>query len=178
MSVWSSDIESVLENIRVNSVLLSNEHKHRYFYLTETLRYFRLPVIIISGINSIVSIGFQNYIKQETISLLTCLLALGCSIIGSVELYLSIQKSMESELQSSKSFYLLSVDIFKTLTLAEGHRPVPAKEYLETKFQEYVKLIENSNLLSNKLLDKMAPLPDIKEPHFELDTLYIENNNL
>ena len=41
MSDWTQDIENVLEQIRINSVLLNKEHKKRYFYLTEILRYFR-----------------------------------------------------------------------------------------------------------------------------------------
>jgi hypothetical protein len=159
MSDWTVDIENVLEQIRVNSVLLSKEHKKRYFYLTEILRYFRLPVIIVSGINSIISVGLQPYLEQETISMMTCLLALLCSIIGSVELYLTIQKSMENELISSKDYYLLSIDIHKTLTLGKEHRPIPAKEYLDEKYNDYVKLFENSNLLARKVIDKLNPLP-------------------
>jgi hypothetical protein len=159
MSDWTADIESVLEQIRINSVLLSKEHKKRYFYLTEILKYFRLPVIIISGINSIVSIGLQPYLEQGTISMMTCLLALICSIIGSIELYLTIQKSMENELMSSKDYYILSIDIFKTLALSKEHRPVPAKEYLDKKYSDYVKLFENSNLLSRRITDKLNPLP-------------------
>ena len=57
---WTTDIECVLENIRVNSVLLTTEHKKRYFGLNQTLKYFRLPVIILSGINSIISVGGQQ----------------------------------------------------------------------------------------------------------------------
>jgi hypothetical protein len=159
MSDWTTDIENVLEQIRINSVLLSKEHKKRYFYLTEILRYFRLPVIIISGINSIVSVGLQPYLPQGTISMTTCLLALLCSIIGSIELYLTIQKSMENELLSSKDYYILSIDIYKTLSLVKEHRPIPAKEYLEKKYNEYVKLFENSNLLARKITDKLNPLP-------------------
>ena len=159
MSDWTQDIENVLEQIRINSVLLSKEHKKRYFYLTEILRYFRLPVIILSGINSIVSVGLQPYLQQGTISIMTCLLALVCSIIGSIELYLTIQKSMENELMSSKDYYILSIDIFKTLTLGKEHRPIPAKEYLDKKYNEYVKLYENSNLLARKMTDKLNPLP-------------------
>jgi hypothetical protein len=159
MSDWTTDIESVLEQIRINSVLLSKEHKKRYFYLTEILKYFRLPVIIISGINSVVSIGLQPYLAQGTISMMTCLLALVCSIIGSIELYLTIQKSMENELISSKDYYILSIDIFKTLALSKEHRPIPAKEYLDKKYSDYVKLFENSNLLSRKITDKLNPLP-------------------
>lgn len=159
MCDWTQDIESVLEHIRINSVLLSKEHKKRYFYLNEILRYFRLPVIIISGINSICSVGLTEYLEQSTISMLTCLLALLCSIVGSIELYLAIQKSMENELLASKDYYILSIDIFKTLSLSKDHRPIPAKEYLDKKYNEYVKLFENSNLIAKKLVDKLNPLP-------------------
>jgi hypothetical protein len=156
---WTTDIEIVLENIRINSVILSKEHSKCYFSLKQTLQYFRLPVIIISGINSIVSVGLQPYLKQPIISVCTCLLALICSIIGSIELYLAIQKSMEIELCVSKDYYLLSIDIYKTLSLNSVHRPIPAKEYLEKKYNEYVKLMEKSNLITKRMEDKLAPLP-------------------
>jgi hypothetical protein len=157
---WSADIECILENIRINCVFLTAEHKKRYFNLNQTLKYFRLPVIILSGINSIISVGGQPYIQQGLISVSTCLLALICSVVGSIELYLTIQKSMENELLSSRDYYVLSIDIFKTLSLVREHRPIPAKDYLEEKYNEYVKLFENSNLLDNKLLDKLSPIPE------------------
>lgn len=156
---WTPDIECVLENIRINCVLLAKEHKIQYFRLKNMLRYFRLPVIILSGFNSIISVGMQPYLEQELISIATCFLSLLCSIIGSVELYLAIQKGMENELNAQQSYYLLGVDIFKNLALAKQHRPIPAKEYLEKKFNEYVKLIENSNVVSKRLIDKLEPLP-------------------
>jgi hypothetical protein len=159
MSDWTQDIESVLEQIRINSVLLSKYHKKRYFYLIEILKYFKLPVIIISCINSIISVGLQPYINQGVISMMTCLLSLFCSVIGSVELYLTIQKNTDIELTSSKDYYILSIDIYKTLSLSKEHRPMPAKEYLDTKYNEYVKLYENSNLLEKKIVDKLNPLP-------------------
>jgi hypothetical protein len=157
---WSQDIENVLENIRINSVILSKEHKRRYFDLKQNLKYYRLPVIVLSGINSIVSVGLQPYIEQGAISMITCLLALICSIIGSIELYLAIQKSMESELTSQRDYYLLSVDIFKTLSLIKEHRPIPAKEYLDKCYNTYCKLIENSDTLAKKIEDKLCPLPN------------------
>ena len=57
-----------------------------------------------------------------------------------------------------RDYYLLSVDIFKTLSLAKEHRPIPAKEYLEVKYNEYVKLVESSNAVSKKLEDKLSPI--------------------
>jgi hypothetical protein len=91
--------------------------------------------------------------------MITCLLALICSIIGSIELYLAIQKGMEGELISQRDYYLLSVDIFKTLSLCKEHRPIPSKEYLDKCYNNYCKLMESSNALAKKVEDKLCPLP-------------------
>ena len=160
MDDWTADIEFVLENIRVNCVVLSKEHKRQYFIFKDSLQYFRLPLIIISGINSIISVGLQPYVTQSIISMVTCLLALICSIIGSIELYLAIQKSMENELTAQRDYYLMSVDIYKILSLSREHRPVPAKDYLEKQYNSYCKLIENSNTVLKRLEDRLAPLPN------------------
>lgn len=156
---WTPDIECVLENIRQNCVLLAEEHKMQYFNLKYLLQFFRLPVIILSGVNSIVSVGLTAYAPQHIISMTTCVLALVCSMIGSIELYLSVQKGMEIELIAQREYYLLSVDIYKTLSLAKQHRPIPALEYLQKQTNEYYKLVENSNTLKNKIQDKLCPLP-------------------
>lgn len=156
---WTPDIENVLESIRVNCIILSKEHKTRYFTLKENLKYYKIPVIIFSSINSIVSVGLQPYLPQGTISMMTCLLALICSIIGSIELYLTIQKSMEGELLSQRDYYLLGVDIYKTLALLKEHRPIPAKEYLDKCYNTYCKLTESGNALAKKIEDKLTPLP-------------------
>ena len=160
MNDWSEDIEIVLEDIRTNCVVLTSEHKRQYFSYKNILQYFRLPIIVLSGINSIVSVGFQEYMAQSDISMTTCVLALVCSIIASIEMYLAIQKSMEQSLIASKEFYLLGVDIQKTLLLVRDHRPIPAKEYLDKCYNTYVKLIENSNALDKKLTDKLTPILD------------------
>ena len=57
--------ENVLEQIRINSVLLSKEHKKRYFYLTEILRYFRLPVIILSGLIVLFLLDYNHIYNKE-----------------------------------------------------------------------------------------------------------------
>lgn len=165
---WSDDIEKLLENIRINCVIYSKEYKKQFFYLKNCLQYFRLPIIILSGINSIISVGIQSYLQQSTISIITCLLSLSCSVIGSVELYLAVQKSMENCLIAQRDFYLLSVDIFKTLNLKKEHRPIPAKEYLDKQFNCYCKLIESSDTIKKTIKDKLQII----------DNIVIENNTI
>lgn len=163
---WTDDVEGVLELIRQNSVLLATFHKKKYYEYKGFLKYFKLPLIILSSITSIASMGLTNYMKQEDISLLTCLLSLGSALIASIELYLGIQKSMEMELTASKFYLLLSYDIFKTTQLNREHRVENGRQFLDEKYNTYVKLIENSKICRDKKYqDQLAPLPDgIKPP--------------
>lgn len=156
---WSCDVESILENIRVNCVILSSQHKKKYIFFKGYLKYFRIPVICISGFTSVFSVGLQPYIEQGLISAITCVLSLTCSIIGSIELFLSIQSSMEDELIASKDFYLLGIEIFKVLSLARENRSINGKVFLEEKFSTYQKLIENNSPIQKTLKDNLSPIP-------------------
>ena len=157
---WSDDIESVCEAIRSNAVVMSQKHAKLYSYYSGQLKYYKIPVIIISGLNSVIAVGLQPYLEQGIISGSNCLLALLCGIIGSIELFLGIQTSMETENAASKNFYLLSVNIFKALSLDRHRRSNPGKEYLEEIYTEYSKLYENSALISGgKHTDKLSGVP-------------------
>ena len=90
---WSSDQEEILRRISYNSGLMSNHHRTEYYTLVGQLKWFRIPIIIVSSINSVFSVGLNAYITQEVVSVLTCLLSLIVSCIGSVELYLGLQRN-------------------------------------------------------------------------------------
>lgn len=156
---WTEDIEYILECIRENSVILHLEHKKEYFKNKKSLKYYRIPIIILSAISSILSVGLTEYLNQKYISLITCFLSLTCSIIGSVELFLGVQKRMEIELAGLKNFYLLSIEIQKVLSMEKEIRPIPAKEYLETQYNTYIKLYDNTDILIKNIGDKLTPKP-------------------
>ena len=158
MTDWTEDIDHVLNNIRINCIILSKLHKQRYFELKSNLKYYRLPVIILNGANSIIAVGLQPYADQGTISLTTSLIALTCGIIGSIELYLGIQKRLENDMISQRDYYLLGVDIYKTLSLDKANRPIPSKDFLEKSYNTYTKLIESSSTLARVKGDKLIPI--------------------
>jgi hypothetical protein len=158
---YDVSIEKILNNIRQNCIEMNKYHKKRYFELSYSIKYYRLPVIIFNGINSIIAVGLQKYISQEILSLLTSLIALTCSIIGSIELYLRIQKRLENDLISQRDYYILSIDIYKTLNISVANRPANRpvmKEYLDKTYNSYIKLIENSDVLNNKINDLLIPI--------------------
>jgi hypothetical protein len=155
---WPSDIDSILENIRCNCIILSEYHKAKYFFLQSRLKYFRIPVIILSAFASVFNIGLQPFLEQGYISIVCCMMSLVTGLIGSIELFLQIQKRMESDLLYSRDFYLLAIDIFKMLSLKISHRNGTGANFLDEKFNIYRKMVENSNIIDRKILDQLAPI--------------------
>ena len=159
---WTGDIEQILNDLRVNSVYLSNFHKKRYFYYKKVATCFKLPTILVSAAASVVSVGLTNYISQEHISAITCLMSLFVGILNSTELYLRIQDNLEIELTTSKAYYALSIDLHKTLNLNQINRQGEPRLVLEEYYKRYEDLIQQGNLLSASYPDKLATLPKIK----------------
>ena len=155
---WPDDADYILENIRCNSIILSDYHKSQYFFLLSRLKYFRIPIIIISAFASVFNIGLQPFMDQGYISVLCCMLSLVTGLIGSIELFLQVQKKMENELMNSRDFYLNAIDIYKVLSLEPKHRNGDGLKYLDGKFAMYCKMIENSNVLDKSIQDQLAPV--------------------
>lgn len=170
MSDWDPyyDIDVILDNIRQNSIIMSEYHKQNYYKLKATLPYFRIPTIIISAIVSVVSVGLQPFAQQGIISVITCVCSMVVGIMNSIELYMQIQNGMENELNMSKAFYILSTDIYKTLSLDTIHRDGTAKQYLDEKYSEYTKLFETALLINKTITDKLTPIKQLENKRLSL----------
>ena len=95
MTDYTQDIDDVLDAIRLNCIVLSKRHKTRYFELKYSLNYYKLPVIVLNGCNSIISVGLQPYTSQGVISLTTSLIALLCGIIAVSYTYFTLPTKRE-----------------------------------------------------------------------------------
>ena len=157
---WSQDYEEILEQIRVNSVNQSKQHKKKYFFYMQLNKWFRIPTIILSSVGSVASVGLQSYLIQENISALTSLISLTVSIINSIEIFLKINETTELELETSKHFYNLACDINQILGLSSFNRIHTPKETLDTMYRRYIELMEKSNLISSQYKDLLITLPN------------------
>ena len=161
METWenSTDIENILDKIRINSINLNKSHMRNYFYYKKLGKWFQIPTIILSSFNSVFSVGF-TYTSQENISSVSALISLIVSIINSVQLYLKIIENMEQEQEISKKYYTLSSDIYKILQLNKEHREGNSKDILNEYYNQYIELLNKSNLLNNNSYsDKLLILP-------------------
>jgi len=159
MSNFSQDIEGVLENIRLNSVLLTEYHRKEFLLLNSSIKYYRIPVLLLSSIASVWSLSGTTFLDQKIVSLVSCMLGLIAGTITSLELFQKIDERMKLSEDLSHKFYILSADIYKTLALRDENRCVLGKDYLLETFSEYLKLIEKSNILRKRIKDQLMPLP-------------------
>ena len=152
-------MDALLEKIRVNSIVLSDAHKERYVELKTSLKYYKIPVIIISGISSLISVA-QEFFSQRVITICNGLFGLICSIIVSIELYLGISAQLAQSASLTKEFYSLSTDIFKTLSLAPANRTENSLTYLESTYGTYTSLCANSYIIVKHLDDQLLIIPE------------------
>jgi hypothetical protein len=156
---WSDDIEGLLRDMEYNSGILSQIHKTNYLVLHEYIKYFKLPIIILSSVNSIFSVGLSAYLSQSLVSSINCLISLICGIISSIELYLGLQKKIENELLSYRDYYLLSVKINNCLKLKREHRSEPNGHLFLTDItNEYTGLFESSEIHSQNFRDRLISI--------------------
>ena len=108
-----SEIEELLEKIRINSIVLAEIHRKNFYEYKNISRYFDIPIIIISVLSSSFSVGSQSYLNQNIISTTTCSISMIVAILSSVKIYLNLENNMTLENNISKQFNLLSLEIFK-----------------------------------------------------------------
>lgn len=138
----------ILNKIRKNCIKHSAYHNHRYhLYKNILFTCFRVPLILLSGINSFSAVGLQPYIEQSYISLITAMISLFCGILTSIELLLNLQKRMELELESYKEYSKIGVDIYIQLQRAPLDRGDKGDlgKFLSERYNEYKVLSARSN---------------------------------
>ena len=149
-------IKILLERMRRNCIKLGVYHNSRYNKYRRFLFYlFRLPSLILSGVNGFFAIGLKNYTAQTTVSVINAVISFVCGIITSIEISLNLQKRMESELDTYKKFYKLTVEIDKELTLfvdIDENSRQKLREFTEKKYNDYQSIVSLSNIVTSETI--------------------------
>jgi len=94
------------------------------------------------------SVGSDDFLSQEYISVITCSISMIITILTSVKLYMKITENSSQEQEFAVSFKTLALNIFKTLYLPNEDRGIDGLVYLNTIYNKYVNLVENSSILN------------------------------
>ena len=146
---WNDEVMSILDKIRINSILMSDKHRKRFLEFKSISKYFDLPVIVCSVFSS--SFGSLGSVPSEQSQLITTSISMFIAVITSIKLYLNLANNINEEISLSKDFYILSVSIFKITHLKESDRGVEPLQFLNDCYSQYIKLIEQSSLLRKNI---------------------------
>ena len=97
MNNWNPAVDSLLDKIRLNSIMLASKHIKNHLYCLNCSKYFEIPVIILSVFSSSLSFGTEKFIHQQTISVVTCAISMMVTILTSTKLYTKITENSSHE---------------------------------------------------------------------------------
>jgi hypothetical protein len=155
---WSEDIEGILKNILHNCNELQRRHKSLFLYYQSSLKYFQLPLIVLSSVNSVLAVSLSNYTTQSKTSLVNCIFSLVCASISSVQLFLKLEDRMKQELQAYYNFKLLAIEIGSTLKLDPKNRDMDGTKFLDECISKYRTYFQGALVLSGTIDDKIVEM--------------------
>ena len=162
---WSDDLEKLLTIIHDKSIELSTVHKEKYIKLKRTADNFKIPIIVMSSVATFFNFGLQPYLSQQTIAIICSSLTFVVTMLGTIELYLQVNKHMELEFNISKDLYINAIDIYKILNLDKEHRPAVPLHFLNERYDIFKQIIAKSDIMPDNILPviiKSCKFRDIK----------------
>ena len=161
METWNDEIIKILNNVRVNSLNLSEYYRRNYFSYRELSEWFDVPIIKTSTLAGSFSVGASPYMDQPTISVVSCGASMLITILSSIKLYLNISDNLQSESDMARKFYVLSLEIYKIINLPDEKRGINSSDFLKAEYNQYIKLYEESNLLKRRYKkDQLAKMDE------------------
>ena len=114
-TIWNETIINVLQRIKFNSVQLHRKHTKRFLEYQSISRIFDLPVIIFSVFSA--SFASLQAIDTAYAVIVTTAISMFITILSSTKLYLNLSSNINNEIDLSKSYYILSINIYKMLAI-------------------------------------------------------------
>jgi hypothetical protein len=151
-------MEDLLNKIRLNCITLSKRHSIKYLYYKHISKYFEIPTIVLSVFSGSFAVGSDIFLHQELISVVSCGISIIITILTSIKLYMKITETLSSEQELSIKYKILSLEIYKFLSLTNDTRGMTDIEYLNKVYVQYIKLIEQSEVMMNDKKDQLIKL--------------------
>lgn len=153
---WNDAYINILQRIRMNAVQLNKKHTQRYVYFNSIAKYFDIPIIVLSVFSS--SFTALGVIEPKYATVITTSISMIITILSSIKIYLNLSSNINDEISLSKGYYILSINIYKTINLRPNDLDI--KTYIETTYNEYCKLMEQSSVLYKNIHKDLLTIND------------------
>ena len=149
---WDESIERLCARYCDESQIRIALHAKQYFFYRKQLKWFQLPIIILSACSGSVQFLSKSFpIHESQIVTGTATLSIIVSIISSVMTYLKIGENKSKNEAAEISWQAFYNSISHQLSLKRVHREEPEKFLADVK-QQYERLFELSPIPHRKFI--------------------------
>jgi hypothetical protein len=150
---WNNQQEDYLKKLHFQSIENYKFWNKKNLKYQRISKYFNIPILVISAMNSLFAMILQNYIGQDLTSITNAVLSVLTAILGSVQLFLKINEKVSNSLIVSMKFHKLSIKISKELCINRDDRATNGNTFVQDVFNEYNDILEKSGCVDKVLKD-------------------------
>jgi hypothetical protein len=141
---WTPQQEEFLRRLHMECHTLAEYNRKQFQIYSRIHQRFTVPILVISGINSLFAVSSQPFLQQNLISITNASLSLFCGILGSIQMFMKVDTKIHQYVICAHEFKKLSYRISRELSVERDVRSNNGKEVVNDAFNEF-----------NSILDKM-----------------------
>jgi hypothetical protein len=152
---WDQSIEKLCARYCDESQVREQLHRKQFFHFSKLLRWFQLPIIILSATSASIqflSKQFPNY--ESDIITGTATLSIIVSIISSVSVFLKLGENKSKNEVAEISWQAFYNTVSHQLSLKRVHREDP-EQFLQELKQNYQRLFELSPMIGRSFVNEV-----------------------
>lgn len=149
---WADEDEVYLRKLHMQAFDLYIYWNSRSRHYSKLNVRYNMPIVIISGVNSVFALMLQAYIQQNVVSNINAGLSMLTSIIGSIKLLLKITERYANSVLSAANYYKLCVKISKELSITRSSRTLSGKDFVNECYAEYTDAFVKSDQLNMEIM--------------------------
>uniref|UniRef100_A0A2V0RBH3 SMODS and SLOG-associating 2TM effector domain-containing protein n=1 Tax=viral metagenome TaxID=1070528 RepID=A0A2V0RBH3_9ZZZZ len=130
-------------------------YKKRYERARKQLSYYKVPIIVLSSVNSVFSVGAERYFERHVIAAVTCILALTVGVVQALQIFFQVDERRENYLTTCRDMRRLHLKIMGTLNLERPQRACSADKFMAEIQAEYLEIIDKAVVIHTRKRDPM-----------------------
>lgn len=129
--------EEFLRRLHLECHTLAEYNRKQFQIYSRIHQRFTVPILVISGINSLFAVSSQPFLQQNLISITNACLSLFCGILGSIQMFMKVDTKIHQFVICAHEFKKLSYRISRELSVERDVRSNNGKEVVNNALNEF-----------------------------------------
>ena len=157
---WTPNQEAYLTRLHLEAHTLSEFNRKQVQLFTRIQQRFSIPIMVLSGINSLAAVCLQDYLVQSEVSIINACLSLLVGVLGSIQMFLRVDSKIHTHAVCSHEFGKLAHRISKELSVEREVRNSKGRDFLIEAFSEFMSILDKCEIKTKRLTNHLLLLPD------------------